>query len=151
MFSSLDFHYTRSVRLMDSHMPVPTDLAAIADRLIAAHDAATMLEPITSSAPDFTVTDGYAVLAEIEQRRRAQDRLHQPHDLAPLRRLAAALGARVGTHCAFCTRRCSVVIVALPGPAAHRAGGCFQAESAGAVNGRSVARALRGRMGRARI
>jgi len=57
---------------MDSHMPVPTDLAAIADRLIAAHDAATMLEPITSSAPDFTVTDGYAVLAEIEQRRRAQ-------------------------------------------------------------------------------
>jgi 2-oxo-3-hexenedioate decarboxylase len=48
------------------------NLATIADRLIAAHDTATMLSPITMGAPDFSVADGYAVLADIERRRRAQ-------------------------------------------------------------------------------
>ena len=54
-------------------MPIfPNDLSAIADRLIAAQDGATMLAPITQSHPDFSVADAYAVLAEIEARRRAQ-------------------------------------------------------------------------------
>jgi 2-oxo-3-hexenedioate decarboxylase len=48
------------------------DLASIADRLIAAFDAATTLPPITSISPDFSVADAYDVLAEIERRRRAQ-------------------------------------------------------------------------------
>ena len=45
-------------------MTLSTNLAAIADRLIAAHDAATMLPPITSSTPAFSVTDAYVVLGE---------------------------------------------------------------------------------------
>jgi 2-oxo-3-hexenedioate decarboxylase len=49
-----------------------TDLAKIADRLIAAYDSATTLPPITAAAPDFSVAEGYAVLANIETRRRAQ-------------------------------------------------------------------------------
>src|SRR3954469_5929980 len=49
-----------------------TDLKPIADALIAAYDTATMLPPITASAPEFSVADGYAVLADIEARRRAQ-------------------------------------------------------------------------------
>ena len=49
-----------------------TDLKAIADRLIEAYDSATTLPPITAAAPDFTVADGYAVLHDIETRRRAQ-------------------------------------------------------------------------------
>ena len=54
-------------------MPMsPTDLSAIADRLIAAQDGAAMLAPITQDLPDFSVADAYAVLAEIEARRRAQ-------------------------------------------------------------------------------
>ena len=48
------------------------DLAKIADRLIAAYDNATTLPPITAGAPDFSVADGYAVLHDIERRRRAQ-------------------------------------------------------------------------------
>src|SRR5262245_51863560 len=48
------------------------DFAAIADRLIAAYDSGTMLPPITASAPEFSIADGYEVLGEIEQRRRAQ-------------------------------------------------------------------------------
>src|SRR5471032_580419 len=48
------------------------DLKPIADALIAAYDTATTLPPITASAPDFSVADGYAVLADIEQRRHAQ-------------------------------------------------------------------------------
>jgi 2-oxo-3-hexenedioate decarboxylase len=44
----------------------------IADALIAAYDTATMLPPITASAPEFSVADGYAVLHDIETRRRAQ-------------------------------------------------------------------------------
>jgi 2-oxo-3-hexenedioate decarboxylase len=47
-------------------------LKTIADALIAAYDTATTLPPITSNAPDFSVADGYAVLLDIEQRRRAQ-------------------------------------------------------------------------------
>jgi 2-oxo-3-hexenedioate decarboxylase len=50
----------------------PNDLSAIADRLIAAQDAASMLPPITADHPDFSVADAYTVLAEIEARRRAQ-------------------------------------------------------------------------------
>jgi 2-oxo-3-hexenedioate decarboxylase len=50
----------------------PNDLSAIADRLIAAQDAATVLPPITAEKPEFSVADAYAVLAEIEARRRAQ-------------------------------------------------------------------------------
>jgi 2-oxo-3-hexenedioate decarboxylase len=49
-----------------------TDLKGIADRLIAAHDTATSLPPITAATPDFSVADGYAVLHDIETRRRAQ-------------------------------------------------------------------------------
>jgi 2-oxo-3-hexenedioate decarboxylase len=49
-----------------------TDLKPIADALIAAYDTATTLSPITTSAPDFSVADGYAVLHDIETRRRAQ-------------------------------------------------------------------------------
>lgn len=48
------------------------ELAAIADRLIAAYDAANLVAPITASRPDFTVAEAYDVLAEIEERRRAQ-------------------------------------------------------------------------------
>jgi 2-oxo-3-hexenedioate decarboxylase len=51
---------------------VGADLAKIADRLIAAYDGATMLPPITTSAPDFSVADGYAVLRDIETRRSGQ-------------------------------------------------------------------------------
>ena len=49
-----------------------TNLTEIADRLIAAQDKAVTLPPITAGAPDFSVADGYAVLAEIESKRRAQ-------------------------------------------------------------------------------
>ena len=49
-----------------------TDLKAIADRLTEAYDSATTLPPITTAAPDFSVADGYAVLGDIELRRRAQ-------------------------------------------------------------------------------
>jgi 2-oxo-3-hexenedioate decarboxylase len=48
------------------------ELAAIADRLMAAQDNQTMLAPITASMPDFSVAEAYTVLAEIEARRRAQ-------------------------------------------------------------------------------
>jgi len=48
------------------------DLNDIAARLIAAYDSAAMLPPITADAPDFSVADGYAVLLDIEQRRRSQ-------------------------------------------------------------------------------
>jgi 2-oxo-3-hexenedioate decarboxylase len=48
------------------------DLRDIADRLIAAYDGATTLPPITIGAPYFSVADGYAVLHDIETRRRAQ-------------------------------------------------------------------------------
>ena len=48
------------------------DLTKIADRLIAAYDTTTSLPPITVSAPEFSVADGYAVLHDIETRRRAQ-------------------------------------------------------------------------------
>src|SRR5437763_7477548 len=47
-------------------------LKPIADALIAAYDTATMLPPITASAPEFSALDGYAVLHDIETRRRAQ-------------------------------------------------------------------------------
>lgn len=47
-------------------------LSDIADRLIEAYDSATMLEPITTARPDFTVAEAYDVLAEIEARRRRQ-------------------------------------------------------------------------------
>jgi 2-oxo-3-hexenedioate decarboxylase len=49
-----------------------TDLSSVADRLIAAYDSATTLPPITAGAPEFSVADGYAVLADIERRRRAE-------------------------------------------------------------------------------
>jgi 2-oxo-3-hexenedioate decarboxylase len=51
---------------------VGTDLAQIADRLITAYDTATTLSPITAGTPDFSVADGYAVLAGVEARRRSQ-------------------------------------------------------------------------------
>ena len=79
--------------------------SAIVDRLIAAQDAVTTLPPITADAPEFSVEDGYRVLEEIERGaapraggRRAQDRLHQPHDLAAVRRVSADVGACVGAH-----------------------------------------------------
>ena len=45
--------------------------SCIADDLIAAQDGAATLAPITEAQPDFSVAEGYAVLAEIEARRRA--------------------------------------------------------------------------------
>jgi 2-keto-4-pentenoate hydratase len=51
---------------------VAKSLTEIADRLLAAQDTATTLPPITADVPDFTVADGYAVLADIEGKRRAQ-------------------------------------------------------------------------------
>ncbi len=48
------------------------ELASIADRLIAAQDAATTLPPITAGMPGFGVADAYAVLDEIARRRRQQ-------------------------------------------------------------------------------
>ena len=48
------------------------DFPTIADRLIAAQDGATVLAPITQDLPEFSVADAYAVLAQIEARRRAQ-------------------------------------------------------------------------------
>ncbi len=48
------------------------NLNAIADRLIAAYDSVSLLEPVTASHPDFTVAEAYEVLGEIEDRRRAQ-------------------------------------------------------------------------------
>jgi 2-oxo-3-hexenedioate decarboxylase len=48
------------------------NLKDIADRLIAAYDTTTTLPPITAGAPNFSVADGYAVLHDIETRRRAQ-------------------------------------------------------------------------------
>ena len=47
-------------------------VAELADRLIAAHDAACTLTPITTEFADFDVAAAYAVLAEIERRRIAQ-------------------------------------------------------------------------------
>ena len=49
-----------------------SELSGIADRLIAAYDSASSLTPITASRPDFSVDEAYAVLGEIESRRRAQ-------------------------------------------------------------------------------
>ncbi|HIC82186.1 MAG TPA: hypothetical protein EYP07_14685 [Kiloniellaceae bacterium] len=51
---------------------IDTDLSAIADRLMAAYDAAATLEPITATRPAFSVDEAYAVLEEIEARRRAE-------------------------------------------------------------------------------
>jgi 2-oxo-3-hexenedioate decarboxylase len=51
---------------------VSIDLSNIADRMIAAQDGATVLAPITASEPEFGVADAYAVMAEIDARRRAQ-------------------------------------------------------------------------------
>ena len=48
------------------------DLNVIAERLIAAFDNAALLPPITANEANFSVADGYTVLAEIERRRRAQ-------------------------------------------------------------------------------
>jgi len=48
------------------------NLTRIADRLITAYNTATTLPPITAGVPGFSVADGYAVLAEVEARRRAQ-------------------------------------------------------------------------------
>jgi 2-oxo-3-hexenedioate decarboxylase len=58
--------------LVFSEAALNTQLASIADRLIAAQDTVTMLPPVTAGAPDFGIADAYAVLAEIETRRRAQ-------------------------------------------------------------------------------
>jgi 2-keto-4-pentenoate hydratase len=44
----------------------------LASRLIAAYDAARTIAPITDEAADFDVAAAYAVLAEIERRRREQ-------------------------------------------------------------------------------
>jgi 2-oxo-3-hexenedioate decarboxylase len=45
------------------------DIEAIATRLIAAHDSATLIAPITSTERDFDVAAAYAALHEIERRR----------------------------------------------------------------------------------
>jgi len=48
---------------------MPIDIDAIASRLIAAHDGATTLAPITAGDPGFDVAAAYDVLREIEARR----------------------------------------------------------------------------------
>ena len=48
---------------------MPTDIDAVASRLIAAHDGASTLAPITASDPAFDVAAAYDVLREIEARR----------------------------------------------------------------------------------
>ncbi len=48
------------------------DIGKIATRLIAAYDQATQLPPISAEEPGFDVPAAYAVLFEIERRRRAQ-------------------------------------------------------------------------------
>jgi 2-oxo-3-hexenedioate decarboxylase len=50
----------------------PADIDAIAGRLIDAYDRAGTLPPISAGTPGFDVPGAYAVLAEIERRRRAQ-------------------------------------------------------------------------------
>ena len=45
------------------------DVAAVAGRLIAAYDGATMLAPITADHPAFDVAAGYDVLRDVEARR----------------------------------------------------------------------------------
>jgi 2-oxo-3-hexenedioate decarboxylase len=50
----------------------PQEIDAIATRLIAAYDGATTLAPISAGTAGFDVPAAYAVLAEIERRRRAQ-------------------------------------------------------------------------------
>jgi 2-oxo-3-hexenedioate decarboxylase len=50
----------------------PPDIDAIADRLLAAYDSATMLAPISAGEPGFDVAAAYDVLAAIERRRCAQ-------------------------------------------------------------------------------
>jgi len=47
-------------------------LSEIADRLISAYDAGSLIDPITKSRPGFSVSEAYEVLAEIEARRRRQ-------------------------------------------------------------------------------
>jgi len=56
----------------DFSKAMPLNLDDVADHLIAAQDWVTELLLITASAPDFSFADGYAVLAIIEKRRRAQ-------------------------------------------------------------------------------
>ena len=51
---------------------MPLDLKSIADRLIAVQDSASTLAPFTTAQSDFSVADAYAVLHDIEARRRAQ-------------------------------------------------------------------------------
>lgn len=46
-----------------------TQINSVADRLITAYDQVQVLEPITASSPEFTVSDAYAVLLEIHRRR----------------------------------------------------------------------------------
>ena len=47
-----------------------SSLGGIADRLVAAYDSASFVDPITASRPGFTVAEAYDVLADIETRRR---------------------------------------------------------------------------------
>lgn len=49
----------------------PAAIRSVADALIAAYGAGSSLAPITQWMPGFDVADGYAVLHEIERRRRA--------------------------------------------------------------------------------
>src|SRR2546421_64309 len=61
----------RSCRLRCYACAMGVDIESIAGRLIAAYDSASMLAPISTSAPQFDIADGYRVLAKIEKRRRA--------------------------------------------------------------------------------
>jgi 2-oxo-3-hexenedioate decarboxylase len=57
---------------MNAQAALDPELAAIADALMAAHDGAVTLPPITQAHPGFDVESAYRVLLEIETRRRAQ-------------------------------------------------------------------------------
>jgi 2-oxo-3-hexenedioate decarboxylase len=51
-------------------MTARRDIAAIAERLIAAYDGATQIAPVTAADPGFDIPAAYEVLREIEKRRR---------------------------------------------------------------------------------
>src|SRR5215213_4144866 len=117
-------------------------LKPIADALIAAYDTATTLPPITAGAPDFSVADGYAVLHDIETRRRAQGWKAVGRKIGftnrtiwPLRRLSADVGAYLEPHRAFCGGRQGDAAVERPGAAQDRARGGIQVEKPRAADG----------------
>ena len=135
------------------------NLAAIAERLIAAYDTATTLPPITAGAPEFSVADGYLVLGEIERRRRAQGWQVVGRKIGftnrtiwPRYNVWQPLWAHLWSHTVhFAPNGEASLALAASRPAAHRAGSRFQAEGTRAVDRRCVGRPRIRRVDRAGI